>query len=370
MKYTVEKTHHRPAYIQLYAQLREDILSGVIERGKKLPSKRLLAAETGVSVITVQHAYELLVDEGYAQSVERSGYFACFGESLPKKESPLLPLAEEKSISSELPEDFPFSTLAKIMRRVLSDYDRRILAKAPNLGCMELRQAIADYLQRSRGIAVSPRQIVIGSGAEYLYSLVVQLLGRSECIAVEDPCYEKIRQVYKANGAKVLPLKLGQDGIISDELASCQALALHVTPFNSYPSGVTASAAKRREYAVWAQGRGAYIVEDDYDSEFSLLSQPVETVFSLCPGHVIYVNSFSKTIAPALRTGYMILSPELLERYEEKLGFYSCTVPVFEQYVLAEFISGGDMERHINRQRRRLRQKLAEGRLSAQPRED
>lgn len=360
MKYTVEKAGGRPAYLQLYEQLREDILSGVIEKGKKLPSKRLLAAETGVSVITVQHAYELLVDEGWAEAVERSGYFACSGESGGSAKAPLRPSAEELSAADTIPEDFPFSTLARIMRRVLSDYDRRILARAPNLGCMELRAAIADYLRRSRGITVSPRQIVIGSGAEYLYSLVVQLLGRSESIAVEDPCYEKIRQVYRANGAAVLPLRLGADGIESAALDSCRAEALHVTPFHSYPSGVTASAAKRREYARWAEKNAAYIVEDDYDSEFSLLNQPVETVYSLCPERVIYVNSFSKTIAPALRTGYMILPERLLERYQRELGFYSCTVPVFEQYVLAEFISGGDMERHINRRRRKLRQKQSE----------
>lgn len=360
MKYTVEKSHGRPAYLQLYSQLREDILSGVLEKGKKLPSKRLLASETGVSVITVQHAYELLVDEGYAQAVERSGYFVSFGESRGAQSVGPRPSVADMSAASTIPEDFPFSVLARIMRRVLSDYDRRILARAPNLGCMELRQAIADYLQRSRGISVGPRQIVIGSGAEYLYSLVVQLLGRSESIAVEDPCYEKIRQVYRANGATVLPLKLGEEGILTEELESCRAEALHVTPFHSYPSGVTATAAKRREYARWAETNSAYIVEDDYDSEFSLLSQPVETVFSLCPHRVIYVNSFSKTIAPALRTGYMILPGELMERYERELGFYSCTVPVFEQYVLAEFISGGDMERHINRQRRKLRQKQSE----------
>ena len=142
-----------------------------------------------------------------------------------------------------------------------------------------------------------------------------------------------------------------------DTLRRACVLALHVTPFHSYPSGVTATAAKRREYAAWARERGAYIIEDDYDSEFSALFAPIETVFSVAPERVIYINSFSKTIAPAMRTGYMVLPAPLVARFEARLGFYSCTVPVYEQYVLAEFIRSGELERCINRRRRALRQK-------------
>ena len=203
-----------------------------------------------------------------------------------------------------------------------------------------------------------PEQIVVGSGAEYLYGLVVQLLGRGERCALEDPSYEKIRLVYEANGAHCEKLPLGADGIESAALDACTARVLHVTPFHSYPSGVTATAAKRREYARWARERDAYIIEDDYDAEFSALLKPVETVFSLAPERVIYMNTFTKTIAPAMRMGYMVLPGGLLARFEEQLGFYSCTVPVFEQYVLAEFIRSGELERYINRRRRALRARL------------
>ena len=366
MKYSVDKSSRKPAYLQLYEQLRQDILNGVITGGAKLPSKRLLAEEAGVSVITAEHCFALLADEGYAESRERSGYYAC---RVPGQ-SPSRPIRraslEDMSADSDVPEDFPFSVYARIMRRVLSEQDRHILSSAPNSGCTQLREELAAYLARSRGIDVTPGQIVIGSGAEYLYSLVVQLLGRDTRFALEAPSYEKIRLVYEANGVSCEMLKLGADGIESAALSECTAGALHVTPFHSYPSGVTASAAKRREYAKWAQEHSAYIVEDDYDSEFSALLKPIETVFSVAPERVIYINSFSKTIAPAIRTGYMVLPQTLAARFDERLGFYSCTVPVYEQYVLAEFIRSGELERYINRRRRALRQRIKSSVIAAE----
>lgn len=356
MKYTIEKNGRDPAYIQIYRELRRDILNGAVKEGARLPSKRTLAGELGVSVITVEHAYALLADEGYAVSRERSGYFVSFAASGGTRppEQPVSVRAPRPVLTAAA-EDFPFSALARTMRRVLSEYDRHILERSPGAGCEELRCAIAAYLDRSRGIRVSPERIIVGSGAEYLYALIVQLLGRDCVFALEEPCYGKIRQVYEANGAPCESLLLGEDGILSTELARCTAGALHVTPYHSFPSGVTASASKRHEYAGWALSRGAYIIEDDYDSEFASLSRRIDTIFSLAPENVLYVNTFSKTLAPSMRMGYMVLPEKLMEEYKKRLDFYSCTVPVFEQYVLAEFISGGELERYINRRRRKLR---------------
>ena len=360
MKYSIDKTAGQPAYLQLYQQLRQDIVDGSLPSGAKLPSKRLLAAELGISVITVEHALALLADEGYIYPRPRSGYYASFGGSAPTQP---LPKAAVKDMSApvSVPEDFPFSTLSKLMRRVLSDYGERILVKSPNSGCMELRQAIGDYLARSRGIRVRPEQVIVGSGAEYLYGQVVQLLGRDPVYGLEDPCYDRIRRVYEANGAVCAGLKMGEDGIETAALVNCKAGVLHVTPYQSFPSGVTATAAKRHEYAAWADKRNAYIVEDDYASELFVSARQVDTVFSLAPERTIYMNTFSKTLAPSMRTGYMVLPEGLLPEYEKKLGFYSCTVPVFDQIVLAEFIRGGDLERYINRRRRRLRQQMQKG---------
>ena len=354
MNYIIDKSAPASAYMQLYTQLRRDIVAGDPPRGAKLPSKRLLAEELELSLATVEHAYALLADEGYIESRERSGYFVAFG-GRPERETPV-PAMEAAPSTAAAPEDFPFSVLAKLMRRVLSDYDRLILVKSPGSGCVELRGAIAAYVQRSRGLRVSPEQIVVGSGAEYLYSLIVQLFGRETVFALEDPCYARIRQVYEANGGVCAALPMGEDGIVSTALDSCRAGVLHVTPFNSYPSRVTASATKRHEYAAWARTHGSYLVEDDYDSEFSSVTRHIDTICSLAPERVIYLNTFSRTFAPSMRTAYMVLPEALLPVYQERLGFYSCTVPVFEQYVLAEFINSGELERYINRRRRKLRQ--------------
>ena len=357
MHYHIDKTAAQSAYLQLYHQLRRDIVSGVYPLGTKLPSKRLIAGETGVSVITVEHALAILCDEGYLESRERSGFFVSFvaADCFPVSEME----NDRRALSLHGTEDeFPFPSLAKTMRRVLSEYGESILVKSPNNGCAGLRGAIAAYLSRSRGISVQPGQIVIGSGAEYLYGLIVQLLGRERVFALEDPSYDKIRRVYQAQGVRCEMLRLGSDGIRSDELSRATATVLHVTPFHSFPSLVTASAGKRREYLCWAEERGGYIVEDDFDSEFSVSSKSEDTLFSLEPNRsVIYMNTFSKTIAPSMRVGYMVLPPALSEQFRREVGFYSCTVPVFEQYVLAELIGSGDFERHINRIRRKRRKK-------------
>lgn len=351
MHYVIDRQARESAYLQLYRQLKQDILEGAYPPGRKLPSKRQLAAELGLSLITVEHALSLLVDEGYAEARQRSGLYAAFGGARAAPPASL----ELMSAPAQAPEDFPFSVLARVMRRVLSEQGERILARSPNCGCLELREELSGYLARSRGLRVRPEQLIIGSGAEYLYGLVVQLLGRETLYAQEQPCYEKILRVYEANGARCVHLPMGPDGIRSEALADCAAGVLHVTPYHSYPSGVTAGAAKRREYALWARERGAYIVEDDYDSELSSVAGPVETIYSLAPERVIYLNSFSKTLAPSMRTGYLVLPKALLPLYQERLGFYTCTVPVYDQLVLAEFIRCGELERYIHRRRRNLK---------------
>ena len=357
MKYNIDKSNSKTAYLQLYEQLKNDIVAGLYAYKTKLPSKRTLAAETGISVVPVEHALELLCDEGYVEARERSGYFVIYKESdfQITAENPLqFPALHSHTHNAK--SEFPFSVLAKTMRKVLLDYNEKILVKSPNHGTAELRLAICSYLARSNGITVRPEQVIIGSGTEYLYSLIVQLLGSQRIFALENPSYEKIRRVYEANGVCCDLLKLDNDGIKSSELEKSQATVLHITPFNSYPSGITASASKRYEYIQWAKKHGGYIIEDNYDSELTVSKKNEDTVFSLSDhGSVIYLNTFSKTIAPSIRIGYMILPENLLADFESKLGFYSCTVPVFEQYILAELITNGDFERHINRVRRKRR---------------
>ena len=359
MKYTVDK-NSRPVYLQIYRQLRGDIIDGVYPLGARLPSMRLLCDELSVSTVTVDHAYALLCEEGYAESRERSGFFVIF-----KKSDGFAAPKEVRTVHSALPGDFntypefPFSVLSKTMRKVLSDYSDVLRKRSPNAGCPELREAIKSYLIRNRGMKVESKQIIIGSGAEYLYGLIIGMLGRERVYGIESPSYQKIEQVYRAADVKYELLPLSHDGIDSTALASTRASIIHTTPYRSFPTGISASANKRHEYIRWASKNGRIIIEDDFESEFSVSSKPEDTLYSLSDcDNVIYMNTFSRTVSPALRVGYMVLPIQLLSEFEKKLGFYSCTVPTFEQFVLAELINNGDFERHINRVRRSLRKML------------
>lgn len=353
MRYRLESASGKAAYLQLYEQLRADIVGGVYAYGGKLPSKRLLAEESGVSVVTVEHAYAILEDEGYLLSRQRRGYFVIYRDNETFSAAPIS-TAKLRPAPQGTESEFPFSVLAKTMRRVLADYGEAIMVKSPNCGCMELREQICAYLARSNGISVTPQQVVLGSGAEYLYTILAQLLGKERLFAIESPCYEKIQSVYTAAGVRYEALPLGPDGIESTALEGSGASVLHVTPFHSYPSGVSADASKRQEYLRWAEKRGGYVIEDNYDSELTVSKKHEDTLFSQS-NRVLYLNTFSHTIAPSMRVGYLLLPMSILDEFTEKLGFYSCTVPVFEQYVLAELLRNGDFERHIHRTRRKRR---------------
>ena len=359
MNYKIDTNSNIPAYIQLYQYFRDDIVQGVYPYKSKLPPKRTTCAETNLSLITVEHSYDLLIQEGYVESKERSGYYVIFkpntgfaSYSSPEHLHKNF-LDGQKSTNEQ---SFPFSTISKSMRKVISDLEEDILERSPNVGCFELRNNISLYLARSRGIHVSPEQIVIGAGSEYLYGQITSLLGRNQKIAIESPSYKQIEQVYENLGINYEKLKLGHDGITSSDLWNCNANILHVSPYRSFPSGVSASASKKHEYLSWANKNNAYIIEDDFESEFSISKKPEETLFATTKqNNVIYLNTFSKTISSALRVGYMVLPTQLVPVFQEKLGFHSCTVPTYIQYLVAELIANGDFERHINRVRRQKR---------------
>lgn len=355
--YQMENRSGESKYYFLYKEMKEDILSGVLKKGEKLPSKRTLAEHLGISLITVENAYQMLKDEGYIETRERSGYYVCeihAGERAGggARSINLLPVTRKYESDSS---NFPTSLYFKTVRSVISEYGADLLEKSPNEGCAILRNSIAEYLLRYRGVYAQPGQIIIGSGAEHLYGAVVRLFGKDKIYGIEDPSYSQIQKVYEGTGARCEKLKMGPDGIESGLLDTTSADVLHVTPFHSYPSGVTATIGKRYEYLKWASARsGRYIVEDDFDSEFFMPGKPIETLFMLDNNQtVIYINTFTKSLSPSIRMGYMILPEHLLEKYKESSGAFSCTVPVLEQYVLAEFINKGYFEQHLNRVRRR-----------------
>ena len=361
MNYKISKDSVTPAYLQLYNQIKDAIINGVYHFNCKLPSKRFLAEETEVSIITVEHAYSMLCDEGYIEGKERSGYFVKFRSGDGFATAPKEHIRHNKTNSVQnidFPK-FPVSVLRKAIRKVAADLDEEILKLSPNFGCIDLREAIQKYLERSRNITVATDQIIIGSGAEYLYGLLLKLFGKNRVYAIEAPSYQKIEQVYMAEGVTVEKLKLGSNGIESGILQTTKASILHISPYSSFPSGVSASLAKRQEYICWVDAGDRYIIEDDFESEFSVARHMEPTVYSMAlKDNVIYMNTFSQTISPSLRVGYMVLPKALVDVFQEKIGFYSCTVPTFIQYIIAELIDSGNFEMHINRVRRQKRKEL------------
>ena len=371
-----DKMKKQPEYLNIYYKLRDQITSGAYDFGQRLPSKRQLSDTEHLSVITIGHAYDLLAEEGYVEARERSGYYVSYNDADPflanapenaatqaVRNNSLTDSSSLEKINAPYKEEFvvppvanfPFLSYAKTVRRVLSDEGEKLFVKSENQGRIDLRQAIAAYLLRNRGMKVSPEQILVGSGAEYLYGIIVMMLGRDRIYGIEDPSYEMIEKIYAQNGASIEKLQMGPDGITSSALQRTKSGVLHVTPFHSYPSGATADASKRAEYINWAKHRDAFIVEDDYDSEFTVKTRREDTLFSIEPKrHVIYINTFSRTISHATRVGYMVLPSELCNELLSKVSFFSCTVPVLDQVVLRELLNSGEFERHINRVRRKL----------------
>ena len=358
LTYELKKAPGVPLYEALYRCIREDILSGKLSPGEKLPSKRALAAHLEVSKVTVEGAYSQLLAEGYLRAVEKVGYFVeATGHLRPAAHvpAPAEPSAPRWTLdlTANAPATgFPFSVWMRLQRQVMLDYGDRLLTPLPPQGYPELRTAIADHLLQFRGMRVDPGNILIGAGTDFLYNLLIQLLGRDRRYAVEDPGYRKIRQIYAAGGVECVSVPIDAFGVRPDALAD--AHILHCSPNHHFPTGIVTPAARRHALLGWAEeSPERYIIEDDYDSEFRFHAHPVPALLTMDrAGKVIYMNTFSKTLAPSIRISYMILPPALMQTFREKLGFYSCTVPSFEQYTLARFLSGGWFEKHINRMRK------------------
>jgi len=390
--YDLEKRGQKPIYEYLYECVREDVLRGILKAGEKLPSKRAMARDHGIALITVENAYAQLVIEGYVTAKEKSGYFVnadvaashfaerSSGEKGAAREETMpggsmrpgsgaagkgvagssQKAADERKVdfsSSKLKKDaFPFATWTKLMRRVMDDREEAFLEKPESKGVRELREAIAKYLRGAKGLDVEPDRIFVGPGTEWLHHLLLQLVGASRIVAVEDPGYKKVGQIYESHGLKCLHVPVDENGLIVERLRGSNAKLVHLSPSHHFPTGCVMPISRRRALLEWAREQGAYLVEDDYDSEFRFDGKPVPTLASLDDETVIYLNTFTKTLAPSIRIAYMVLPRRLKEQYEEKLAFYSGSVSSFEQYTLAAFIGEGYYERHVNRMRNYYRQ--------------
>lgn len=367
LTYHLDPHSDQPLYEQLYRAVRADIMSGALAGGERLPSKRQLAANLRVSQITVETAYGQLLAEGYIASEPRRGYFvqAQLAVPSPVKAAPAVPSAQPApspdagclyDFRTNIVDNgcFPFSTWARLSRSVLSEYSDRLLRATDPCGAAELREQIARYLRDFRGINISPDNILVGAGSEYLMQLVIQLLGRDRVYGLENPGYRKLYQIFAATGTAVKPLPLDKNGLRADELAKSDASVVYLTPSHHFPLGTVMPVQRRLEILRWASAApDRYIIEDDYDSEFRYASRPIPALGELDrAGRVVYVNTFAKSLAPGLRIGYLVLPDALMARYRERFSLYSSTVPSFDQHTLAAFLRTGAFERHISRSRK------------------
>ncbi|MEG0378445.1 MAG: PLP-dependent aminotransferase family protein, partial [Eubacterium sp.] len=361
--------HQTPLYQQLYTFIRQEIETQKLTPGEKLTSKRKLAAHLKISLNTVAAAYEQLAAEGYIVSRPKSGYYvAALDDVLPEKTTaPDAPLTSEpythqpaqnyrfdfktNTVDATF---FPFPTWAKISREILHNGNRNLLRAVDPRGYYPLRKVIADYVHQYRGVNCTPDQIIIGAGSEYLLGLAVQLLGRENTYAVENPSYDKVYKVMKSNGAAVKLMTLDEDGVSLKSLEDSGANILHLTPSHHFPLGIVMPVKRRMALLKWAaEAPNRYILEDDYDSEFRFSGRPIPALQGIdLNDKVIYFNTFTRSLAPSMRISYMILPQKLLHTYCADFSFYSSTVPRFEQHTLHRFIEDGHFERHLTRMRK------------------
>ena len=316
--YNFEKRNGQTLYDYLYECMKKDILSGRLPTKTKLPSKREMAKDNGISITTVMNAYDQLLMEGYIISKEKKGYFVADVQAMSEYHPEPLEFSkiyqEEQwfvdfTANNTVYNKFPLSTWRKVVREVLAEYDMELVMRGNFLGVEKLRQEITDYLYRSRGITVSPECIVIGAGIEYLYSRLIKLLPSDAVYAVENPGYKKIPRIYEENGLKWKWVEMDEHGINMKRLRKSQASVIHVSPEHHYPLGTVMTTVRRQEVLEWVAERpDRYIIEDDYDCEFRYRSKSIPALKGLDRNHrVIYMNTFSKSLAPAIRISYMIL---------------------------------------------------------------
>ena len=359
-------------YEQIYEYIREEIKSGSLLRDEKLPSARYLAEYLQVSRTTVDMAYGQLVSEGYLEARPRQGYFVSAVEVLYAIDT--YPQAaddrqREKSRQISGKYDFspnaidmhffPYATWKKITKNILVDANSDMFSLGEPQGDLQLRVTICRYLHGSRGVNCDPEQIIIGAGNDYLLLLLEKILGRHVHVAMEDPTYARAYKIFRSCAYPVSFIPMDGSGIRVDCLRQTDARVAYVMPSRQYPTGISMPIGRRMELLQWAaEEESRYLIEDDYDSEFRYKGKPLPSLqASDRNGNVVYIGTFSKAIAPAIRISYMVLPYPLLECYRRQCGFYSSTVSRIDQTILNEFIENGYFERYLNKMRKQYRMK-------------
>ena len=395
----LETDSSTPLYRQIYEYIRGEIRNGSLAADERLPSTRALASYLQVARSTTELAYSQLLSEGYIRSRRNSGYFVNEIENLPdlrledpideavnygtaepdsgqksREERDLFSLhaartggfaADQKEDKGQNPDQidfslrhtemsvFPYSTWKRIMREVMAGADQEMFSHSEPGGDLSLRSTIAHYLHFSRGVHCRPEQVIVGAGNDYLLMLLRHILGEGRNVAMEDPTYLRAARIFLSFRYRICPLLMDRDGMLPESVEKSGADLVYTMPAHQFPMGCVMPVARRTALLRWACGQAdRYIIEDDYDSEFRYRGKPIPALQSLdTAGKVIYIGTFSKAIAPAIRVSYMILPQELLNRYRDRCWFLSSTVSRIDQRILNEFMHKGHFERHLNRMR-------------------
>jgi len=355
-----------PMYEQIYSYMKEEIRKGNLKAATRLPSTRVLAENLKVSRSTTQMAYEQLVSEGYIETVPCKGYYVTRIEELVEVKQAAgedfragLEAAPQERYQVDFSprgidlNHFPYNAWRKVTKNTLVDDNKELFLTGNPQGEAALREAIRGYLHSARGVNCSQEQIIVGAGSEYLLMLLSRILGTEHVIAMESPTYKQAYLVLDSLGYPVVPVEMDRYGLSAKLLEESGADIAYVMPSHQYPMGIVMPVKRRQELLNWAgKSPSRYLIEDDYDSEFRYKGKPIPALQGMdSAGKVIYIGTFSKSIAPAIRVSYMVLPAPLMENYQKKAGFYASTVSRIDQNILYQFLVDGYYERHLNRMR-------------------
>lgn len=356
-------------YEEIYDYIKRILDEPNIKEDDKLPSKRQLSEMFSASPLTVDKAYNLLIDEGMVYAVEKKGYFVgpkIEGFQKTTITSPIIDMDIKTTADYDFgtyavdTAHFPHQTWAKLTRTVLAEQNEQLLNETHPLGLYELRAEIQKHLSVSRGIHVSPDQIIIGSSSTQILNVIIDLLGRDHHYAIEDPSYPQIYHFFQSQNIKMDLVPVETDGLNLEVLRESQANIVYAVPSHQFPSGAIMTMQKRKDLLAWAyETNDRYVIEDDYDSEFRYEGRPLQSLKGMDRfDRVIYTNTFSKSLAPAFRVAYLVLPISLMRQFHDTSMYYRCTVPNLEQFVLSKFMSENYFQRHLRRMRKLYLEKL------------
>ncbi|MDZ5472764.1 PLP-dependent aminotransferase family protein [Bacillus sp. 31A1R] len=359
----------KPLYVQLYQHIKDEIEVGRMVAGAKLPSIRQLALHLKVSKNTVETAYQQLLAEGYIESMPKSGMRVVqLEEDFPKSQSfsifPKVKTEPTKKVLYDFQygdielDSFPLRIWKKYLNEALYQ-PSDVLMYGEKQGDYKLREQICSYLLHSRGIHCQPEQVLLTAGTQSSMNFLLQILQlQGKTVAMEDPGYDGVRSVFKLNQCETHAVELESDGLKLDQLEKLDTKLVYVTPSHQFPVGMVMSIQKRLKLLNWAKQHNAFIVEDDYDSEFRYEGQPIPALKSLDKGEkVIYLGTFSKSFLPSARLSYIVFPPNLIEKYKDELNIYSQGVSPIIQRAVFLFMCSGDFDRHIRKMRKLYHEK-------------